>query len=322
MSPGEQLLEEFRTRDPARSGLPEPNADVSERLRLEDAIALYESVGHRDRDYLEWLHKIYSSMALPCVSPEYRQILAEDKTKFTLFDIMADDLADNFVTRSRFLLEDFIRIPWHKAVEKNDYVNVGRAIWDDYSSSIQKYPMYKELEGIFYFDLRQALSSFDYSSLINTFGLDNQFEMSRYSPYGCAVILMVDMDLMCMPDFNLKELGTVRSISYLAQKVAHLGNVLGTYPREVLEKDMSSPIISLAVRKGIITKAELGDRAVLGKLKHLEWVFRSKALSYVEKIGAYEKQVKSVNMRGFSLSVGDLVARWGTSPEASIGIEA
>jgi len=261
-------------------------------------------------------------MTLPCIGPEYRQALGEDKTKFTIFDIMADDLADNFVTRSRFLLEDFVRIPWHNALEKNDYVNVGRAIWDDYVGSVQKYPRYKELEGIFYFDLRQVLSSIEYGSLVNTFGMDNQFEMSQHSPYGCAVILLVDMDLMCMPNFDLKELGTMRSISYLAQKVAHIANTLGTYPREVLEKDMSSPIISLAMRKGIITKSELGDRTVLQKLKHLEWVFRSRAFSYLEKIATYEKQVHSVNLRGFSLMVGDLVARWQTSTEASVSIEA
>jgi len=227
-------------------------------------------------------------------------------------------LADNFVTRSRFLLEDFVKIPWHNAIEKHDYIDVGRAIWDDFISSVQKYPRYKEFEGIFYFDLRQVLSSIEYGSLINTYGLDNSFEMNHHSPYGVAVILFLDMDLMCMPSFDLKELRTMRSISFLAQKVAHIANVLGTYPREVLEKDMSSPIISLAIRKGIISKEELGDRATLQKLKQLEWIYRSKALSYAEKISTYEKQIRSVNIRGFSQMLGDLVTRWGTSPESSI----
>ncbi len=243
-------------------------------------------------------------------------------TKSTIFNIMADDLADNFITRSRFLLQDFIRIPWHNSVEKHDYVKVGQAIWDDYIESVEKYPRYKELEGIFYFDLRQVMSSMDYSSLVNTVGLDNLFEMSHHSPYGCAVILAMDMNLMCLPDFDLKELSGMRSISYLAQKIVHIANMLGTYPREVLERDMSSPIISLAFRKGIITKDELGDRGVIPKLKHLEWIFRSKALSYVHKVGVYEKGIHSVNICGFSQMLGNLVNRWGTSPEAAISLEA
>ena len=317
MSGAKQLLQLIQSRetgpDPSEVPITRPV-----RLKLGDVIALYRSVGHRDSDYLDWIHKVYSSMVLPCVGLEYRQILGEDKTKYTVFDIMADDLADNFVTRSRFLLEDFVRIPWHNAVEKHDYIDIGRAIWDDFIGSVQKYPRYKEFEGILYFDLRQVLSSIEYSSLINTYGLDNPFEMSHHSPYGVAVILFLDMDLMCMPNFDLKELRTMRSISFLAQKVAHIANVLGTYPREVLEKDMSSPIISLAIRKGIISKDELGDRAVLQKLKQLEWIYRSKALSYVEKISIYEKQIRSVNVRGFSQMLGDLVSRWGTSPEASI----
>jgi hypothetical protein len=295
-----------------------PRPDESGRLKLEDIIALYELVGHRDSDYLDWLHRVYTSMSLPCIPSEHKKMLGEDKTKLAIFDIMADDLADNFITRSRFLLQDFIRIPWRNTVENHDYIQVGQAIWDDYIESVQNYPRYKELEGIFYFDLRQVLSSMEYSSLINTIGLDNPFEMSHHSPYGCAVILALDMDLMCLPTFDLRELRTMRSISYLAQKIAHIANMLGTYPREVLEKDMSSPIISLAVRKGIITKDELGDRAVIQKLKQLEWIFRSKALSYVQKVATYEKEIRSVNIRGFSQMLDDLVERWGASPEASI----
>lgn len=260
-------------------------------------------------------------MALPCVGVEFKKVLGEDKTKMMVFNIMLDDLADNFIIRSRLLLQDLIQIPWHNNVEKHDYVQVGQAIWNDYISSVRKYPRYKELEGIFYFDLRQVLSSMEYSSLINTLGVDNPFEVSHHSPYGSAVMLAIDMDLMCMPSFDLGEMRTIRSISYLAQKIAHIANMMVTYPREVLERDMSSPIISLAVRKGIISKDDLGDRAALRKLKQLEWIFRSRASSYVEKVSTYEKQIRSVNIRGFSQMLDGLVAAWGTSPEASIGFQ-
>ncbi len=321
MSPAEQLLQQIRGRQ-TRAEAAGLHASDSKRLKIEDIIALYETVGHRDSDYLDWLHKVHASMALPCVGTEFKQVLGEDKTKMGIFDIMMDDLADNFVTRSRFLLQDFMRIPWRNTVENHDYVDVGRAIWDDFIASVQQYPRYKELEGVFYFDLRQILASNEYSSLINTLGLDSPFEINHYSPYGCAVMLFVDMDLMCMLDFDLKELRTMRSISYLAQKIAHVANLLGTYPREVLERDLSSPIISLAIRKGIITKDELGDRNVIHKLKQLEWIFRSRALSYVQKVATYEKQIRSVDIKGFSQMLGDLVERWGTSPEASIPLKA
>ena len=316
MSQTEQLLQRIRQKGPDS----QENVRYEDHrgLRLEDVIALYESVGHRDSDYLEWLHRVYTSMNLPCIPSECKKTLGEDKTKLAIFDIMADDLADNFVTRSRFLLQDFIRIPWHNTVEKHDYILVGQAIWDDYFDSVKQYPRFKELEGIFYFDLRQVLSSMEYSSLINTVGLDNPFEMSHHSPYGCAVILALDMDLMCLPNFDLKEMRTMRSISYLAQKVAHIANMLSTYPREVLEKDMSSPIISLAVRKRIITKEDLGGRDVIEKLKPLEWIFRSRAISHVQKVASYEKEIHSVDIRGFSQMLENLVMRWGTSPEAAI----
>ncbi len=297
MSQTEQLLLRIRQKESES----QENARYEDHrgLRLEDVIALYESVGHRDSDYLEWLHRVYTSMNLPCTPSEYKKTLGEDKTKLAIFDIMADDLADNFVTRSRFLLQDFIRIPWHNTVEKHDYIQVGQAIWDDYLESVQQYPRFKELEGIFYFDLRQVLSSMEYNSLINTVGLDNPFEMSHHSPYGCAVILALDMDLMCLPNFDLKEMRTMRSISYLAP-----------------------PIISLAVRKRIITKEDLGGREVIEKLKPLEWIFRSRAMSQVQKVASYEKEIHSVNIRGFSQMLEELVKRWGSSPEAGISLKA
>ena len=316
MSRAEQLFELIRSR--VSSAAPEEvHVRSSTRLSLADVIALYESVGHRDSEYLSWLHKVYSSMILPCVGARFEKVLAEDTTKMQIFNIMLDDLADNFVTRSRFLLQDFMRIPWHNAVEKNDYIAVGQAVWDDYITSVRQYPRYKEIEGIFFFDLRQVFSSMEYSSLTNTLGLDNPFETDHHSSYGCAVNLAFDMNLMCTPDFDFSELGTMRAISYLSQKVVHIANVLGTYQREALERDLSSPMISLAIRKGIISKDELGDRASLEKLRQLEWIFRDRALSHVEKVANYEKQICSVNITGFSKSLSDLLVKWGTSPEAS-----
>ncbi len=158
MSSTEQLLQ-LILRHEAGGSAAQPPEKTSTRLKFSEIVALYETVGHRDIEYLDWLHKVHASMALPSVGVEFKQILGEDKTKMAIFDIMLDDLADNFVTRSRFLLEDFMRIPWHGALEKHDYVNVGRVIWEDFIGSVQKYPRYKELEAIFYFDLRQILAS-------------------------------------------------------------------------------------------------------------------------------------------------------------------
>ncbi len=283
------------------------------RMELGDAIRFYTSVGRRNIDYFDWIHAVYSWICLPCVSFDWRKVLGEDKTKMAIFDILVDDLADNFNTPSKGLLEQFIQIPWQNAIERNEYLDVGKLIWEDYIASVSSYPRFKEFERMFYFDLRQVLSSMVYSSLVNTMELDNSIEMDIYSSYGCMVILAVDMDLMCSPSFDMKDLGKMRAVAYLGQKVAHIGNMLNTYRCEVLERDLSCPIISLAVRRGLIDRNELGDESIIPRLSKLEEIFEKRAHSYIQRASTYERQIRSVNIRGFSEFLTELLHRFKES---------
>jgi hypothetical protein len=286
---------------------------AGDRLELGQVIQLYKSVGRRNIDYFAWIHGVYSWITLPGVSFDLRKTLNDDKTKLTIFDILVDDLADNFDTRSYSLLESLTSIPWESAgsfKESDQYLSVARRIWEDSIASISTYPRFEELKRIFYFDMRQVLSSMMYSYLSNTDGVENPIETNFYSSYGCLVEVALDMDLMCSPTFDMKELGPMRTIACLAQKIAHVGNLLTTYPSELVERDISSPIISLALRKGLIRKDELGDPANLTKVSKLEWIFKNKAYTYIRKVAEYEKEVRSVNLRGFSEYLVQLVDRF------------
>lgn len=276
-------------------------------------IDLYKTVGRRNIEYFTWIHDVYSWITLPSVSFDCRKDLGEDKTKLTVFDILVDDLADNFETRSYPLLQKLTNIPWQskaEVTESDPYLDVGRRIWEDSISSLRNYPRFNEFERIFYFDLRQVLSSMMYSYLGNTVGIENPIETSFYSSYGCLVEVALDMDLMCSPAFDMKELGPMRTVACLAQKVAHVGNMLTTYPSEVVERDVSSPIISLALRKGIIRPDELGDKAAIPKVSKLEWVYKNKAYSYIRKVAEYEKEIRSINIRGFSDYLIELIGKF------------
>ena len=284
-----------------------------ERLELTEVLDLYKSVGRRNIEYFAWIHDVYSWITLPSVSFDQRKVLGEDKTKLAIFDILADDLADNYTTRSFAMLEQLTKIPWQAedtSVETNDYLQVARKVWEDLISSVSLYPRFGEFERIFYFDLRQVLSSMLYSYLANTEGIENPVETNFYSSYGCVVELAMDMDLMCSPAFDMKELGPMRTVASLAQKIAHIANLLTTYPSELVERDVSSPIISLAMRKGLIRKEELGDKAVLPRLSKLEWIFKNKAYTYIRRVAEYEKEVRSLNIRGFSDYLAELLEKF------------
>lgn len=270
-------------------------------MNLEEAVRLYKMVGvRRGVDFLfNWLHNVYQNVYLPSIDMKYKYILAVDKTKLTIFDVLIDDLADNYVARNETLLEEFAQIPFRNVERyENEYLEIGRKIWNDCINSIKSYPRYEELRKLFFFDLLQVINAMRYSFLVNTLDIENDIENEIYLHHGCMVILHCDMDLMCSRDFDLKELKKVRVIFYLAQKIASIGNMLNTYPREVIEKDLSSPILSLAVRKGLVDKNL--DKIDFQKLKELEHIFIEKAREYIRKIKDLESEVSSINIKGFS----------------------
>jgi len=283
------------------------------RLELEEVIRLYRSIGRRNTEYFQWIHNVYSWICLPCVSFDYRKVLGEDKTKMAVFDVMLDDLADNYDTRSQVLLEEFLQIPWQNTRSKHEYLEAGVTIWEDYIGSVVSYPRFREFERLFYLDLRQVFTSMIYSSLVNSLGLDNPLEMNMYSSYGCMVMLAMDMDLMCSSTFDMRDLGRMRAVGFLAQRVAHIGNMLNTYPGELAEKDLSSPIISAALHRGLIEKEDLGDLSVLPRLSKLEGIFKKKAQWYIQKVSIHEKKISSVNIRGFADFLTKLMDRFSDS---------
>lgn len=270
-------------------------------MKLEEAVRLYKMVGVRKGvDFLfNWLHNVYQNVYLPSIDMKYKDILAVDKTKLTIFDVLIDDLADNYIARNETLLEEFAQIPF-KNVDKyeNEYLEIGRKIWSDCINSIKSYPRYEELRKLFFFDLLQVINAMRYSFLVNTIDIENDIENEVYLHHGCMVILHCDMDLMCSRNFDLKELKRVRVILYLAQKIASIGNMLNTYPREIKEKDLSSPILSLAVRKDLVDKNL--DKIDFQKLKELEYIFVEKAREYIRKVKDLESEVSSINIKGFS----------------------
>jgi hypothetical protein len=285
----------------------------AERLELSEVIDLYKSVGRRNIEYFGWMHDIYSWIALPSVSFDYRKVLSEDKTKLSIFNILVDDVADNFATRSYARLERLVDFPGRDrpfTETKDEYLDVAGTIWEDAISSVSSYPRFREMERIFYFDMRQVLSSELYSFLSNTSGIENPIETSFHSSYGCQVEVAIDMDLMCSPSFDMKELGPMRTIACLAQKVAHVANMLTTYPSEVVEHDVSSPIISFALRKGVIREDELGEKAAIPKVAKLEWVYKNKAYTYIKKVAECEKEIRSINIRGFSDYLVELIGKF------------
>ncbi|MHA1492275.1 MAG: hypothetical protein ACTSRI_21810 [Promethearchaeota archaeon] len=292
---------------------PELNIDYIENssLSLEESIKLYKTVGPRNGDFLfKWLYEVYDKTYVPSIDSKYREQLALDKTKLCIFDVLVDDLADNEKLRNKEHLEEALTIPINgKTKSTNPYLKVTEKIWNDCINSIRTYPRYEEFKSIFNFDLMQVLNSMQYSFLSNEIGFSNEIEDEKYLNHGVMVILHCVMDLMCSPEFNKEELPQVRSMLNCVQDVAHIGNLLNTYPKEINERDFSSPIIAKGLREGIITKEIVIDnpKLALSKLKPLENHYKLRMKKNLKKIMSYVETIKSIDVPEFC---NKLIAVW------------
>ncbi len=277
---------------------------------LDEAIELYKSVGPRNADFLfPWLYQIYDRTFLPSINLDFKENLTLDKTKLTIFDVLVDDLADNAKIRNKRLLEQAVRIPWNGTKKfENSYLKVTKKIWQDCINSIKQYPRYDEFEDIFFFDMDQVMNSMRYSYLINTSDFSNMTEDKLFLNHGVMVILHCDMDLMCSPNFNYEELNKLRPILYCVQDVAHIGNMINTYPKEVAEADFSSPIISMGLREGLIDKSIVikDPEYTLASLEPLIAHFEERMNENLDQIKAYAECLKSIDIEEFYYQLKDV----------------
>jgi hypothetical protein len=266
---------------------------------LEDTINLYKSIGDRNADILfHWIYNIYNEIFLPSIDPIYKEDLTLTKTKLGIYDVLIDDLADNAKLRNGKLLEECMAIPWNNTSNNDQYVSVCRKIWADCINQIKKYPRYNEFKDIFYFDLHQFMNCNRYSYLVNTKSISNFTEDKTNLQHGVMVLTHCNLDLMCSPDFNYNELEKLRPILYWVQDFIHIGNMINTYPREIEELDLSSPIISLAIRKGLIQQDTLKDdpEYAFESIKPLIPIFEKRMKDDLSNVNKYIKEIDTINL--------------------------
>jgi len=271
---------------------------------LHETISLYTSVGCRDSILFKWLYdNLYTKLRLSSVPPHFFQSLRLLKTKSAIFITLIDDIADNQELREEELLRSLLSIPFQESSDDidNNYYRVVSSIWADIISTIEKYPRFSEFKDIFYFDLRQVMNSQEYSFLINTNRLvANMMDNESYGPHGTLVMLHGTIDLMCSPEFDESELGPLREVLIIAQKIAQLCNMINTYAREIEEGDISSPIIIDLISEkpdfDLPALKDSGDKF----FERLEQNYEKLVQSYIREMKSRARNIKSVDVSEFA----------------------
>ncbi len=212
----------------------------------------YERVGVRKDFIWAWLYEMFQVIQFPTVDSRYNSSLLKAKTLLTMHIVLLDDIADK--TQEKRVFEEIYKtsffaefIDWNNLTKKEqDYIRFDIEVWNEVKREIMRYPGYKNLEEIFYFDIDQVLNANRYSCLLNkNLHLINKSESWVYPCFNMAAFTYTDLDLMCSVGVNPGKIGLLREVIWNAQKMARIGNWLSTWEREIYEDDYTGGVFAL-----------------------------------------------------------------------------
>jgi hypothetical protein len=144
-----------------------------------------------------------------------------------------------------------------------------------------------------------------YSHLLNgDLNLLNMAEHDLYTPHNMHIMICSTFDLMCSPQFDRREIGTLREIVWNAQCMGRIGNLVTTWQRELGEKDFTSGIYAHALSDGDVTLEQLqqGNRqeieSIILQRGHEEY-FLQRWQKHRQRIFAKRAQIHSFDVADY-----------------------
>jgi len=274
---------------------------------LQKWVKEYEKVGDRSEFIWKWLYKMNEISSFFKVPKKYFFPLVKVKTLFNMFIILVDDVSER---DQEDLLDNLLKVPFYRSCIKNQnlssdeklYLNFTIKVWKEIMNIIKNFPEYNKHQKMFYFDVYQVLNEVRYAYLIykNPF-LINELEYWIYFPQGMQIIVDFDLDLMCFEKIELENLGNLRRIVLILQKMARVGNWLSTWSREIKHGDFTGGVFAYALGRGVIKTRDLLDsRSSMEKQKKIiKKIKISKAEKYL--LCEWEKDYKFLKKIGKDL---------------------
>lgn len=233
----------------------------------------YRNVGSSLRKPIlfKWLYNHYIILHLSCVDPSNIPKLADLKTCFALVDVAVDDSCDcaplietnggdKFSYEMLDMLYNINKIasgvytPLYFNLGNNMYIKTTFDILSDLiRTHVTSLPKYYDFRGEFFLAMRNVAQSMEFSYVLNKNKIIYPFSQVIQNKAASTMVAVHSiLDLMCSEDFDATELGKAISLFKMADIVATLDNSVYTWKREIIERDYSSPVISLALEKRLI----------------------------------------------------------------------
>lgn len=226
---------------------------------------------HRKPSLFKWLYNNYKFLHLSCVNSSAVCRLADFKTCLALVDVAVDDSCDyaSFIEKNggdKFSYEMLgmlynadkvgsgIYTPLQPTLANNIYLKTTLGIFSDFfGNRITSLPRYYDFRGEFFLAIRNVAESMEFSYLLNRNKIAYPYYLvvQNKSPSTMVAVHSI-LDLMASESFDISELGKAIALFKMADIVAMLDNAVNTWKKEIIERDYSSPVISLALEKKLV----------------------------------------------------------------------
>ncbi|MFH1643858.1 MAG: hypothetical protein ABIA74_01660 [bacterium] len=222
-----------------------------------------------------------------------------------MFIVLLDDVADKM--KNKKLLAEILKIPIENKINfrncpKKKYLQLTKKVWRSLNKKICSFPLYKNFEEIIEYDLKQIINGMDYAYLVNkNFYLINETESTIYLSFNTPGTISYMIDLTCMKNFKMRNLGIVRKIAWYTQVMTRIANWVVTWEREIKEKDFTSGIFAYALENNFINIENLknNDTEIILKIREsgAENYFLKEWDNLYNKINKLNKKNQDINIK-------------------------
>lgn len=225
---------------------------------------------HRKPGLFKWLYNSYTFLHLSCVDPSDIYKLADFKACLAIVDTAVDDACDNaefieqnggdtFSYEMLSLLYNADKVatgsytPSQFSMD-NTYVRTTFDIFTDIlEAHVTSLPRYDDFKNEFFLAIRNVAESMEFSYLLNKNKIAYPYPLVvQHKGPSTMVETLSILDLMSSENFDASELGKAIALFKMADVVAMLNNAVNTWEKEIIERDFSSPVISLALEKKLV----------------------------------------------------------------------
>ncbi len=246
----------------------------------------------RSELFTQFLMKGYTAFTLDTVPQSRRTDLLRAKLCLGTLITVYDDFADRPTQADPLLLENLYRLNFGKYhlnkienVRNLSILNFAERLFVEIEEILKQMPNYNHLIEILRFDMLQFYSANQYSSLLTANpNLNNILEKTAYSHHNMGMILASMMDLIAIEDVQFSELGALREIFCMGQRMGRIFNVLATYKRELADGDITGDLSSLS-----------GDLEV----RLADCVMRQEVCTLQRNILKFENQITSFSVLAY-----------------------